>query len=99
MVERTELPDSIEDSMVHAIEAECKKEATTTANLVTNLNTSLSVCFGLERFSSSKKLFRVTACVRRFISRLKENVGITRNAQNRSDELISVQELEDAEVL
>ena len=65
--------NSIEDSMVHAIEAECKKEATTTANLVTNLNTSLSDCFGLERFTSSKKLFRVTAYVRRFISRLKGN--------------------------
>lgn len=45
-------------------------------------------------------MFRVTAYVRRFISRLKEKVRNTRmNAQNLSDELISVEELDYAEVL
>lgn len=75
--------------MVRAIESECKKEA---------VKTCLSECFELERVSSFKILFRVTANVRRFISRLKEKVRNTRNSQP-SNELISVEEPEVAEVL
>lgn len=52
---------SLEENVVHAIESEYKKETLiTTANLVTESKSCLSECFGLERFSSSKKLFRVT---------------------------------------
>ena len=90
---------SLEENVVHAIESECKKEALiTTANLVTESKSCLSECFGLERFSGSKKLFQVTVYVRRFITRLKEKVRNIRNSQP-ADELISVEELEDAEVL
>ena len=78
---------------------QCKKEASiTTANLITESKSCLSECFGLQRFNSSKKLFRVTVYVRRFITRLKEKVRNIRNSQP-ADELISVEELEDAEVL
>ena len=89
---------SLEENVVHAIESECKKEALIpTTNLVTESKSCLSECSGLERFSSGKKLFRVTVSVRRFITRLKEKVRNIRNSQP-ADKLISVAELEDAEV-
>ena len=82
-------------TQVHLIESECTKEALiTTTNLVTESKSCLSECFGLERFSSSKKLFRDTV----YVTRLKEKVRNIRISPP-SDELISVKKLEDVEVL
>ena len=97
-------PDTslIEESVLSENKGELKKEAVPfSTNRVSELEekTSLSECIGLERFSSKKKLFRVTAYVMRFISRLKEKIRNTRNIQNFPDQSLSVEEVEAAELL
>lgn len=95
-------PDTglLEENVVREMKAEFKREDhPTSMNLATALNVSLTECFGLERFSSSKKLFRVTGYVSRFISRLKEKVKSTGESQKSEDESLMVKELEDTEVL
>lgn len=70
-------PDTsaLEENVVHEIKAEFKKEAIPASTTLTiEMKTSLSKCFGLEHFSSSTKLFRVTADVMKFISKLNEKV-------------------------
>ena len=88
--------------MLSENKGELTKEAVpVSTNLVSEPEekTSLSDCIGLERFSSKKKLFRVTAYVMRFISRLKERIRNTRSIQNPPDQSLSVKELEAAELL
>jgi len=91
----------IEESVLSENKGELKKEAVpVSTNLVSESEekTSLSECIGPERFSSKKKLFRVTADVMRFISRLKEKIRNTRNIQNFPDQSLSVEEVEAAEL-
>ena len=97
-------PDTslIEESVLSENKGELKKEAVqVSANLVSESEekASLSECIDLERFSSKKKLFRVTAYVMRFVSRLKEKIRNTRNIQNSPDQSLSVREVEAAELL
>ena len=85
----------IEECVFSENKGELKKEAVpVSTNLVSESEekTSLSECIGLEHFTSKKKLFRVTAYVMRFISRLKEKIRNTRNIQNFPDQSLSVEE-------
>lgn len=95
-------PDTglLEEHVSREMKAEFKREEhLTTTDLATVSNVSPTACFGLERFSTSKKLFRVTGYVLRFISRLKEKVKSTGESQKSGDESLTVKELEDAEVM
>lgn len=89
-----------EENVVREMKVEFKREDyLISMNFVIVLNVSLIECFGLERFSSSKKLFRVIGYVLQFILRLKEKVKSIGESQKFEDEFLMVKELEDIEVL
>lgn len=91
--------DLLEENVVCELKAAFEREDhPTSRNLTTVSNVSLTECFALERFSSRKKLFRVTRYVLQFISRLKERVKSAGASQKSGDGSLTVNEIEDAEV-
>lgn len=95
-------PDTglLEESVVREMKAEFKKEdQPASLNLAAAANTGLTKCSGLEQFSSSIRLLRVTGYVVRFIASLKKKVKSTLANQKSLDESLTVPELGDVDVL
>jgi hypothetical protein len=89
---------SIDGGVVSEMKAELKKRVVmTSSNLSAESSVCLANCLNQERFSSSKKLFRVTAYVMRFISKLKSKMNNLKGKATSSGESLAVEELEAAE--
>ena len=90
-----------EEHREEEVQKECRRPHA--VNLLTTVTTAQEV-IPCKKFSSWRKLLRVTAYVRRFIANLKANIGI-RNRTVRNDVgnprkgALSSQELEEAETL
>jgi hypothetical protein len=89
---------SQDEEAMKEVKTESKNKSTCT-NLTTSLNASVGNCIRLEEFSSSKKLFRVTAYVIRFIAKLKSQLPNLTEFQKSAEGALTVKELEHAETI